>query len=141
MSLPRIFISAPVEESIVEPWQAKLRAAIVEEIRQSGFEPQMFSSAGIPLDNGWNWSFDQVDQVLGRCRGAVIIALARHRFQAGGKEISFPTEYNHYEGGAAISHGLPILILAEDGVQQRGIADTGGGKFIVRIPRDAKVSW
>jgi hypothetical protein len=50
-------------------------------------------------------------------------------------------EYNHYEGAVALTHGLPVFLLAERGVEDRGVVWTGGGKTITYVPDDADASW
>jgi len=134
---PRVFVSSPVDKNL-EPWQKKLKAKIVSLIRAAGFEPQMFGVCGLPVKMAWN--FENVDKVLSRCRGAVIIGLSRQRFTVGKKTVSLSSEYAHYEGAAAHALGLPLLILAEEGVGDRGILDRGG-QYIVSIPKDAKPVW
>jgi len=135
---PRVFVSAPVDKNL-EPWQKKVKAKIVDAVKGAGFEPQMFGVAGLPVKMAWN--FDNVVKVLSRCRGAVIIGLARERFEVDDKTIALSSEYNHYEGAAAHALGLPLLILAEEGLaSDRGILDRGG-QYIVSIPQNAKATW
>ena len=50
-------------------------------------------------------------------------------------------EYNHYEGAVALSCRLPVMLLAERGVENRGIVWTGAGRTITYIPKDAGPSW
>lgn len=133
----RVFVSAPVDKNL-ELWQKRIKAKIVDQIKAAGFEPQMFGVCGLPVKMAWN--FENVDKVLSRCRGAVIIGLSRQRFTVGKKTISLSSEYAHYEGAAAYALGLPLLILAEDEIGDRGILDKGG-QYIVSIPKDAKPIW
>src|SRR6185436_20363789 len=109
----RVFVSAPVDKNL-EPWQKKIKSKIVDALKAAGFEPQMFGVSGLPVKMAWN--FDNVDKVLSRCRGAVILALARERFDVDGDTVALSSESKHYEGAAAHALGLPLLILAEEGL-------------------------
>ena len=132
----RVFVSAPADGHL-EPWQKKVKTKIVDAVKAAGFEPQMFGVSGLPLKMAW--SFDNVDKVLARCQGALVIALARQRYED--DTVALPSEYNHYEGAAAHTLGLPLLILAEDGLAtDRGILNRAG-QHIVTIPQNAKTTW
>jgi hypothetical protein len=102
-------------------------------------EPQHFLESGIPA--GWGWNFAAANDVMRRCHGAVILAFPRWRFTVGDESYSMPTEYNHFEGALASAHKLPLLIMADKGVEQRGIVWTGGGVPITFIPEDAGPQW
>jgi hypothetical protein len=72
-----------------------------------------------------------------RCVGAVVIGFPRWRTP---KE-HLVGEYNHYEGAVALTLGLPVFLLVERGVENRGVIDSGGGKGITYIPQDADLAW
>jgi hypothetical protein len=139
----RIFISVPADDHLGER-QRDFVQSLLELISEAGFEPQRFLYSGLPASMGWN--FQTVDEVIRRCVGAVVIAFPRWVFPAAeghevNNRVALPTEYNHYEGAIANTLGLPALIIAEKGIEDRGIAWTGGGRPIVFTPKDADRGW
>lgn len=136
--MPRVFVSAALEKNLLPPQQL-MQAAIVEALEAAGLDPQLVAVRGLPLDLAWN--FAAAEDIIARCQGAVVLAFARHRFSTPEGPLKLPSEYNHYEGAIAISQRLPILIVAEKGIPDRGIAYRGGGKFIVSMPADATPDW
>jgi hypothetical protein len=104
----------------------------------AGYEPQEFWETGIAENLAW--SFKSVDHVMKQCVGAVIIGFKRWTIPSN-PEIRLIGEYNHYEGAVALTHGLPVFLLAERDVQDRGVVWTGGGKTITNIPRNADAGW
>lgn len=134
----RIFVSVPVDDHLDER-RKKLKAAVLKRVAQMGFEPQQFLVSGIPAGMGWN--FASVDEVMKRCQGALILAFPRWTFSDGNQQVSFPTEYNHYEGALAHARRLPILTIAERGIEDRGVVWNGGGNPILWAPRDADENW
>ena len=72
-----------------------------------------------------------------QCIGAVVFGFPRWTSQ----QKAHVGEYNHYEGAVAVTLGLPILLLKEEGVANRGIVSSGGGKFITYIPATADEKW
>ena len=55
--------------------------------------------------------------------------------------MSLPSEYNHYEGALAISSDIPMLVVAEEGMPDRGIVWRGGGLLINLFPSGSDPSW
>ena len=128
---PRIYIHAPVRQRL-NPARQAVRSRLLDRVKAAGFEPQEFAVSGIPA--AWAWSFDRAAEVMDRCQGAVILALAKYEFEDG---WILPSEYSHYEGALALSKDLPTLIVTEDGAQDAGIVFHGGGEFIHRLRPDA----
>ena len=129
---PRIYLSTPVDQHL-EPKQVAIKKAIIEGIEAEGFEPQEFFNRGIPL--AMAWGFEAANDVMTRCQGAVVLAFSRwHWKDESGQITLMPTEYNHFEGALAIAHKLPLLVIAEEGVIDRGIVSTGAGLAITFIP-------
>ena len=116
-----------------------LKSGILEKVRAAGFEPQEFWESGIAENMAW--SFENVDLVMRKCVGAIVIGFPRWQQTSGGSSTGLVGEYNHYEGAVALSHNLPIFLLAESGVENRGVVWTGGGKQIMFIPEDAQANW
>lgn len=134
----RIYISAPYP-SVISDRHAILKTAILKHLESNGMEPQHFLESGIPA--GWGWNFAAANDVMRRCHGAVILALPRWRLRDGDEEVVMPTEYNHFEGALASAHRLPLLILSDREVIERGIVWTGGGVPITFIPANAGPEW
>ncbi len=136
---PRIFISAPVDASLT-PTQLAIKAAIIRKIKSAGFEPQEFYVSGLPLRE--TWGFENAEQVMRRCQGAIIFAFGKWEvIMPNNTLVILPTEYNHYEGALALSLDKETLIIKEDMVAPRGIAYNGGGHHILPIPQNAKQAW
>ena len=81
---------------------------------------------------------ENVDRVMRDCVGGIVIGLPRWTTSSDRRLVS---EFNQYEGAAAVTHGLALLILAEEGVEERAIVWTGGGKIITKMPADADAAW
>jgi hypothetical protein len=134
----RVYISAPYP-SVLSEQHGVLKGAVLKYLEVNGFEPQHFLVSGIPA--GWGWNFAAANDVMRRCHGAVVLALPRWRLSDGAEEVVMPTEYNHFEGALASAHRLPLLILADREVIDRGIVWTGGGVPITFIPKNAGPEW
>ncbi|QEM08542.1 TIR domain-containing protein [Mucilaginibacter rubeus] len=136
---PKIFISCIYKLERDSP-QKQIKTAIINKIKDAGFEPQIFLEAGLAEELPWN--FTNVYDIIKKCDGAVILGLSRNiKLAAGGTSIGTPTEYNHYEGALAASLKLPLLILSEDGIEERGIFYNGGGFIYTSIPPNADNNW
>jgi TIR domain/CAP12/Pycsar effector protein, TIR domain len=135
---PRVFVSAPVD-SVLDARQLAIKRGVLAALDKAGFEPQEFGASGLPAQMAWN--FEAAREVMGNCQGAFIFGFARWRVSTDAGLMTMLTEYNHFEGGLATSLELPIFLMAEAGVQQRGIVYPGGGKLIVTIPESADERW
>lgn len=133
----RVFVSVARR---LDPRRAAVKASIIAKIEDAGYEPQEFWQSGLAANMAWN--FANVDRVMRRCVGAVVIGFPRWTIpDAKSGPLGFIGEYNHYEGAVANCLGLPLLLLAEQGVANQGIVWTGGGKTISYIPQDADESF
>lgn len=135
----RIYVSTPLDEHLNQQ-QLSIKNAILSSLEQEGFEPQEFHVSGLPADV--NWSFQESRKVMNRCDGSLILALVRTVYELqDGHLVSIPSEYNHYEGALAIANDLPMLIVAEEGMPNRGIVSQGGGLYINYILSGSDSSW
>jgi hypothetical protein len=134
----RVFVSATSNQSL-DQRRRELKAAIIQRIRDAGYAPQEFFEMGLAANLAW--SFDNVDHVMHTCVGAIVIGFPRWVMSHSGHTTRLVGEYNHYEGAVALSHGLPLMLIAEEGVENRGIVWTGGGRTITRLPDDATSDW
>lgn len=133
----RVFVSV-TSNRYLDDRRKNLKMAILNKIREEDLEPQEFWESGMPENLAW--SFANVDRVMKRCIGAIVIGFPRRAFDAP-TAVRLVGEYNQYEGAVALSHNLPVFLLAEIGVENSGIVWTGGGKTITFIPEDAQATW
>lgn len=134
----RVFVSATSDQSLDER-RRQLKASIIGKIRDAGYEPQEFWEMGLAAN--YSWTFENVNLIMRQCIGAVVIGFPRWAMNDGSNTVRLVGEYHHYEGAVALTLGLPLLIIAEEGVEDRGIVWPGGGKVITRLPEDAAPSW
>jgi hypothetical protein len=134
----RVFISATSNKNL-DDRRRSLKVAILAKIVEAGFEPQEFWESGIPDDLAW--SFQNVDRVMRACVGAVVLGFPRWNLAEPSPNTQVIGEFNHYEGAVALTLGLPLFLLKERGVEDRGVVWTGGGKTITYIPVDATADW
>jgi hypothetical protein len=115
-----------------------LKWAIVNEIENQGFTPEVFANPnGKPgLASSRAWGARDADEVARRCVGTAIIGMARWNFQDGdGRQARLPTEFNHYEGAPARTFGLPTLVLVQQDVMRRVVFDPHlGGDIYALLP-------
>jgi len=52
-----------------------------------------------------------------------------------------PSEWSHCDGAVAISKGLPTFVVADRGVEDKGIAYAGGGRYVLFAPPGADATW
>jgi hypothetical protein len=134
----RVFVSATSNQSL-DDRRRELKAAIIQRIRDAGYTPQEFFETGLAAN--LPWSFDNVERVMRTCVGAIVFGFPRWAMSHSGRTTRLVGEYNHYEGAVALAHGLPLMLIAEEGVENRGIVWTGGGRTITRLPDDATSEW
>lgn len=134
----RVFVSVSSNRNL-DDRRKELKAAILERLRGEDLDPQVFFESGEPETLAW--SFENVDLVMRKCVGAIVIGFPRWTSSGHPPSVRLVGDYNHYEGAVALSYHLPTLLLAEHGVENRGIVWTGGGKLITFIPEDAQTNW
>lgn len=136
---PRIYLSVPSDQHL-SPERLKLKLAIIGAIETEGFEVQEFFARGVPAN--MSWDFEKANAIMARCEGVVVLAFVRWAFKDGQQAtILMPSEWNHFEGALATTRDLPLMVIAERGVPNRGIAYTGGGIAITFMPAGAKPNW
>ncbi len=137
----RVLISAP-RDIRLDPPRIKVKAAIIDQIKQLGYEPQVFldSTGGTGLAAGAGWSLEELERVAKRCIGAAIIGVPFWKTTQEGREFWLPIEYSQYEGAIAHAYGLPILAIAV-GIEQRIIFDQHARLHAISIPLQEDLSW
>jgi hypothetical protein len=139
-SKPQVYVSVPEDFHLTEE-QMSLKKAILKAIEDKGFELQIFHQAGVAANKAWN--FENADGLMSRCHGAAVLAFAKWRDarQLNGEVHDLPSEYNHFEGGLAIAHEVPILLVTDRTVRTAGITYLGGGKRVYFWPDDHGQEW
>lgn len=139
----RIYVSLPADRWL-SPSMNELKWAIVDEIENLGFTPEIFTNPkGKPgLASSRAWGARDADEVARRCSGAAVIGMARWNFlDPEGNAVRLPTEFSHYEGSLARTLGLPTLVLVQNDVLRRVVFDPTFGGFVGEIPPDSNRDW
>jgi hypothetical protein len=138
----RVFVSMPADEWLTET-QNELKWGVVEQIEGLGFVPEIFfdPTGRQSLSAGRAWSADGADEIIRHCTGAAIIGLPRWTFDAEHGAVHLPTEFCYYEGALARTLGLPLLVLAEEGLLRRVVFDSSFGPYIGEFPKGVGGSW
>jgi hypothetical protein len=135
----RVFVSSQNPE-LLDDRRRPLQDQIISRIEQLGLQPEMFFRAGTAA--ALAWSLQNAVDIMRRCVGAVVIAFPRWEVANNqGDPYKLASEYAQIEGAVATALRLPLLILAERGLVDRGITWTGAGHPILYMPQDAKLSW
>jgi hypothetical protein len=131
----RVFVSVNSDRSLDSRRRA-VKQAVIDRLVANGFSPQVFFERGLPLE--LSWSFENVERVMTRCVGALVIGFPRWRVTPqGGEPVKLVGDYSHVEGAIAYARGLPTLVASEDGVLGQGIVYRGGtGRTVARLPAD-----
>jgi len=119
--MTKVFISAgsPGNAS-----QRSFRDAVINAIELSGLSPRLME--------GDDWDYKNplrgVRRVMDECRGAMVIAYTRYKFDEGLElredgnntlaAVEFPTAWNHIEAAMAYEKGLPLLVVAQKGLRE-----------------------
>jgi hypothetical protein len=71
----------------------------------------------------------------------VIIGMPRWHFSDGKREVLMATEYSQYEGAILKTVDIPIVVLVQDNLHQRGVFECNYGQFICKFPETADKKW
>lgn len=135
----RVFVSSTGDRSL-DARRRAVKAAIVAEIRAAGYSPEAFWELGRAADLHWN--FDNVDQVMRSCVGAVMIGFPRWTLSQPDASARLVGEYNHYDTAVAHTLGLPMMLIVEQGVEERAATWPGASRTVLtRLPEDATADW
>ncbi len=122
---PRVFVSRPGRSGEVDAAQI---AAVCARLEREGFVPVMLPRSDYPVAG----ALAEAKRLIAGCAGAVILGFPDIRVAVGAwrqgtaeeaavTDKSFPTPWSQVEAGMAIMAGLPVLVVADDGI--------GGGVF------------
>ncbi len=127
--MTKVFVSAgtPADET-----QQAFRDAVINAVDLAGLEPRIMDSS--------DWDYKNplrgVRRVMEECDGAIVIAYARYRFddglelRSGGNSqlgaVDFPTAWNQIEAAMAYEKGLPLLVVAQNGLRPDALLEPTG---------------
>jgi hypothetical protein len=138
----RVFVSM-VADRILSKAQNDFKWAVAEHIEQLGYQVEIFYNArkteGIAARK--SWTPVEAEDVMRQCVGGVIIGHPRWRFRNGKSEVLVPTEYSQYEGAILKTLSIPLMVLAQENLFQRGVYEYNFGQFICRFPEGADREW
>jgi hypothetical protein len=137
----RVFVSMPADRWLSSE-ENGIKWGLVEMVEGAGFFREIFDDP-FPrngLASGKAWSPDGADEVVRRCVGALIIGLPRWIYSVGNRLERHATEYSHYEGALARAIGVPVFLMAEQGLAHRGIFHQSAD-YVVEIPTGADRNW
>lgn len=135
----RVFISGANPE-LLDSRSLSLQNGLIGQVEELGLQPEIFFYSGTAA--AMAWSLQNAVDVIRRCVGAVVVALPRWMIpQPDGKELRLASEYAQIEGAIASAMRLPLLVVAQRGLVDRGITWTGAGHPILFAPPDADASW
>jgi hypothetical protein len=133
-----IFVSVG---GIATPTQEAFVGAVENRLRAEGLMPHTVGrntfSSDAPLR--------AVTELMGRCSGAVVIALERKYFpngveKRGGSnesvlsDIRLPTPWNQIEAAMAYSKGLPLMVIVERGLHCEGLLEPTNEWYVQQVP-------
>src|SRR5262245_13027614 len=120
----RVFVSM-VADRLLTKTQNMFKWSVVEHIEKGGYEAEIFynprTTEGIAARK--SWTPVEAEEVIRRCIGGVIIGQPRWNFA--NKRLA--TEYAQYEAAILKTVSLPLMVLVQDDVQQRGIFEYNFG--------------
>jgi predicted nucleotide-binding protein len=138
----RVFVSM-VGDSLLTDSQKAFKWAVVDRIQSLGFQPEIFYNPrtvdGLAARKSWTPA--EAEEVIRQCVAGVIIGMPRWQFKEGERDVLMSTEYSQYEGAILKTVNIPIMVLVQDNLRQRGIFEYNFGQFICRFPESADEKW
>jgi hypothetical protein len=132
-----------VADRLLSDAQNAFKWAVVDRIQKLGFQLEIFYNPrtveGIAARKSWTPM--EADEVIRQCVAGVIIGMPRWRLSDGQREVLMATEYSQYEGAVLRTVNIPIMILAQDNLFQRGVFEYNFGQFICKFPETADEKW
>lgn len=134
----RVFMSVP-NPGLLTGQRREVQDEVIRRVERLGFQPEIFFHAGRAA--ALSWSLPNALEVMRGCVGAVVLATRRWTVTDARGEFHSASEYAHIEGAMATALGLPLLLIVEQGLVDRGITWTGAGHPILFMPPDTDVAW
>jgi len=135
----RVFVSF-VNPDLLDDRRLAIQEQVIKNIEELDLKTEIFFHKGTAA--AMSWSLQNAIDIMQRCVGAVVIAFPRwESTEDNGNKSLIASEYAQIEGAIATTMKLPLLILAERGIVDRGITWTGAGHPILYMPADATTDW
>lgn len=135
----RVFVSF-VNPDLLDERRLSIQKEIINKIEELNLQPEMFFISGTSASMAW--SLPNAVDIMKKCVGAIIIAFPRWKVKdSDGTDIQMASEYAQIEGAIATTLKLPMLVVAERGIADRGLTWTGAGHHILYMPHDVSVDW
>jgi Predicted nucleotide-binding protein containing TIR-like domain len=132
-----------VADRLLSSDQNAFKWAVVDRIQALGYQPEIFYNPrtvdGIAARKSWTPA--EAEEVIRQCVAGVIIGMPRWRLGEGQSEFLLATEYAQYEGAVLRTVNIPIMILAQENLFQRGVFEYNFGQFICKFPESANEGW
>lgn len=105
--------------------------AVLDALRLVGLDPRIMN------ENEWSHKHPllAIREIIRDCDGIVVIAFTRTKIEKGVEiklnanadlaDVLLPTTWNHIEGAIAYSFGLPVLVVAQNGLKSEGLIEKG----------------
>lgn len=114
----RIFLSCVANEHLSDS-ERILKQKIIFRLKKNKYIIKEFYVSGASAGLGWN--FENAEQIIGRCIGAVMLAFVRWTYSPNKKKaMHFTSEYLHYEGAIINKLKIPTLYLCDNRIPPRG---------------------
>jgi hypothetical protein len=138
----RVFVSI-VADRILTKAQNSFKWGVVDQIEKHGYQPEIFynpkTTQGVAARK--SWTPIEAEEVIRRCVGGVIIGQPRWNFTDKQDGVLLASEYAQYEAAILKTMNIPLMVLAQDNVFQRGIFEYNFGQLICRFPEGADRIW
>lgn len=132
--------------SIGNPYREEYEAILtrlMDTIQEAGLRPRVIDRTDYPIGR----PLEHIANVMAECSGVVVVAFERSFFPSGTekrgskaatsvRERRYTTPWNHIEAALAYKQGLPLLVLAEEGVQREGLIEEGHDWYVEHFDLD-----
>lgn len=121
----KVFVSIGSGRS---PSQSKAYEAILGALRAAELEPREMAA------HEWSKTkrLGAVADIMNECQAVVVVATQRYKFTSGTevvasgperqlRDVCQPTVWNQIEGAIAVAKGLPVFVIAEEGLRVDGL--------------------
>ena len=139
-----VFVSAGTPADDV---QEKFLSVVINAIELAGLTPRLMSR------RDWNFinPLRGIYRVMEECCGVVVVAYARYRITSGEelrrdgakglRDVAFPTAWNQIEAAMAYQKQMPLLVIAQKGLQADAVLESTGDTrpFWTQIDEDIRL--
>jgi hypothetical protein len=135
----RVFVSNQ-NPDLLDDRRRAVQDGVIAKIEALGYQPEIFFHAGVAASLAW--SLPNAVEVMRRCVAVAVLGFRRWTFaEPGGEQLNFASEYAHIEGALAAALRLPLFLMVERGLVDRGVTWTGAGYPLLFMPPDVDAAW